>query len=215
MRGHVARAFVLGAAVVLAGCASAPRQPDTAEVRLRPAPQTLTRHQVVGEAIVTSLGGASVTLRWLSALDVAAFYGRRAGLTVPWPEEVWTEAPPVIFLLRLKNSSREELQFDPALTALVTQDGRRERAIPYEELYMRMAGAPEEAARMRSLQATLFSRFVVLGPGGQREGLLVFPVLDPKAKHVILELSSFFVGGVLSPGLFEFQVLREAAAEKP
>lgn len=207
MRGRAARAFLLGAGLLLAGCASAPR--PAAEVQIRPAPQALGRHQVVGDTIITSLGGASTMLRWLSAKGVEAFYTRRPGLIVPWPEEVWREAPPTVFLLRLRNPTREEVQFDPALALLVTQDGRRQRPIPYEEMYMRMAGKEEEAGRLRSLQATLFSRFVVVPPGGQREGLLIFPALDPNAKHLLLELSSFFVGGKLVPGLFEFQVLRE------
>jgi hypothetical protein len=166
------------------------------------------RHQVVGESIVTSLGGASVMLRWLSAKDVQAYYHSRPGLTVPWPEEIWRQSPPTVFLLRIRNAAREEVQFDPALAALVPPSGKRERPIPYEEMYMRMAGKEEEAPRLRSLEATLFSRFVVLPPGGQREGLLIFPAPEPAAKHLLLELSSFFVGGKLVPGVFEFQVLR-------
>jgi hypothetical protein len=41
--------------------------------------------------------------------------------------------------------------------------------------------------------------------------LLVFPTLGPEAKHLLLELSSFFVGGRHIPGIFEFQVLRQKA----
>jgi hypothetical protein len=126
---------------------------------------------------------------------------------------VWRQSPPTVFLLRIRNATREELQFDPSLAGLVPPSGRRERPIPYEEMYMRMAGKEEEAARLRSLEATLFSRFVVLPPGGQREGLLVFPAPEPGAKYLLLELSSFFVGGKLAPGLFEFQVLRPDKAK--
>jgi hypothetical protein len=207
----VARASVFVAALLLGACASTePRKPS--EVELRPAPQTMRGHQVVGESIVTSLGGAAVVVRWLPPRGVRTFYGQRPGLTVPWPDEIWQESPPTIFLLRLRNATREEVQFDPGLVALATPDGRRQRPIPYEEMYMRMAGQ-DEPTRLRSLEATLFSRFVVLPPGGQREGLLVFPMLDPTAKLLLLELSSFFVGGRLQPGLFEFQVLRTAKPE--
>jgi hypothetical protein len=109
----------------------------------------------------------------------------------------------------VRNQTPEEVQFDPALTALVTQQGRRERSVPYEDLYMHLAGQEGSGPRLLSLQATLFSRFVVIPPGGQREGLLVFPTLDPEAKHLGLELASFFIGGRNTPGLFEFQVLRQ------
>ncbi|MFB3817956.1 MAG: hypothetical protein ACE147_09865 [Candidatus Methylomirabilales bacterium] len=206
LRGARGRAGLF-CALLLAGCAAVP--PPRAEVLIRPAPQGLRGHQLVGETISTSLGGVATTVRWLSPRAATAYYATRPGLTAPWPEEIWREAPPTLFLLRFRNQTREEVQFDPALALLVTQEGKRERPIPYEELYMRLSGTEGDQARLRSLQATLFSRFVVLQPGGQREGLLAFPVLDAKAKHLILELGSFFVGGRIVPGHFEFQVLRE------
>ena len=73
---------------------------------------------------------------------------------------------------------------------------------------MRLAEAEDAAPRLVSLQATLLSRFVVIPPGGQREGLLLFPSVRPKVVHFLLDLSSFFVGGRVFPGRFEFQVTR-------
>jgi len=67
----------------------------------------------------------------------------------------------------------------------------------------------KSGARLVSLQATRWSRFVVIQPGGRREGLLLFPTIEPEAKHLLLELPSFFVGGRATPGRFEFQVLRQ------
>ncbi len=118
-------------------------------------------------------------------------------------------APPTVFLLRVRNQTLDEVQFDPTLAALVTQDGRRERPVSYEEMYQHLEGTEGSGARLQSLQATLLSRFVVIPPGGQREGLLAFPTLGPEAKHLLLEFASFFVGGRNVLGLFEFQVLRE------
>jgi hypothetical protein len=207
LRGPGVRAGLF-CALLLAGCATVP--PPRAEVLIRPAPQAMRGHQLVGQTISTSLGGVATAVRWLSPEAARAYYAARPGLTAPWPEEIWRETPPIVFLLRFRNHTREEVQFDPALALLATQEGKRERPIPYEELYMRLIGTEGDQARLRSLQATLFSRFVVLPPGGQRDGLLVFPVLDPKAKHLTLELGSFFVGGRIIPGHFEFQVLREA-----
>lgn len=203
-RGHVARAF-FAATFLLAGCATAPK----GEVVIRPAPQRQATHQVVGESVVASLGGAAVTIRWLAATEVEQYFESKPGLVYPWPKEIWKMAPPTVFLLRVRNQTPEDVQFDPTLAALVTQNGRRERPVSYEEMYQHLEGTEGSGARLQSLQATLLSRFVVIPRGGQREGLLVFSALGPEAKHLLLEFASFFVGGRNVPGLFEFQVLRQ------
>jgi hypothetical protein len=164
---------------------------------------------VVGESIIASLGGAAVTVRWLSAPRVGQFYAGKPGLVNPFPPEIWKDAPPTVFFVRVRNQTSEEVQFDPTLATLVTQDGRRERSIPYEEMYLRLSQAEGSGPALQSLQATLLSRFVVIPPGGQREGLLLFPALDHDAKHLLLEFASFFIGGRRTPGYFEFQVLRQ------
>ena len=73
---------------------------------------------------------------------------------------------------------------------------------------MRLQETDDAQARLLSLQATLLSRFVVISPGGQRDGLLLFSSIDPEAKLLMLDLGSFFVGGRMAPGRFEFQVVR-------
>jgi hypothetical protein len=201
----IARALVLAACLFPLSCAT-PKA--TGPPILRPNSYQASAYQVVGEAIVASLGGASVTLRWLDEGGVRSYYAGRPGLIDPWPEELWKESSPTVFLLRIGNQTREEVQFDPALVAMVDQAGERQRTIPYEEMYMRLQETEDAQARLLSLQATLLSRFVVISPGGQREGLLVFPAIDPKAKLVMLDLASFFVGGRVTPGRFEFQVVR-------
>jgi hypothetical protein len=203
-RGPFARAFCFGAAL-LGACAPGVRE----QAAVRPSLQQQATYQVVGDAVVASLGGATVTVRWLHEKAVDQYYAARQGLVHPWPRKVWQEAPPTVFALAVRNHTREEVQFDPVLAALVTQQGRRERAIPYEDLYMRLVEEEGTSPRLASLQATLFSRFVVIPPGGQREGLLVFPTLEPEAKHLVLDLASFFIGGRIVPGLFEFQVIRQ------
>lgn len=204
-RGHVARALFFTAVLLLTGCATPPK----GEVVIRPAPPRQATHQVVGEAIVASLGGAAVTVRWLAATGVEQYFASKPGLVFPWPEDIWKASPPTVFFLRVRNQTPEEVQFDPTLAALVTQDGGRERPVSYEEMYQRLEGTEGSGARLQSLQATLVSRFVVIPSGSQREGLLVFPTVGPEAKHLLLEFASFFVGGRNVSGLFEFQVLRE------
>jgi hypothetical protein len=95
------------------------------------------------------------------------------------------------------------------MAVLLAQDGGRELPIPYEEMYMRLAETDNAGPRLVSLQATLLSRFVVIRPSDQREGLLLFPTIKPEAKHLLLEFPSFFLGGRVTPGRFEFQVLRQ------
>ena len=207
-RGRVTRAVVFGVGLILSGCASTdkPLGPAT----LVPAPQSNTgTSQIVGEAIVASLSGAAVTVRWMDADAVGKYYAERPGLVSPWPQDIWKDSPPNIFLVRVKNQTHEEVQLDPAMSVLVAQDGNRALQIPYEEMYMRLAETENAGPRLVSLQATLLSRFLVIQPGGEREGLLLFPMIKPEAKHLLLELPSFFVGGRATPGRFEFQVLRQ------
>jgi hypothetical protein len=164
---------------------------------------------VVGDSIIASLGCASVTVQWLPAPEVERFYAGKPGLVNPFPKEIWKDSPPTVFLVKLRNPSPEDLHFDPGLTFLVDQGGRRGIPLSYEAMYLGMSEAERSGPALRSLEVTLFSRFVVLPSRGQREGLLVFPGLDPEAKHLLLEFASFSVGGRIAPGHFEFQVLRE------
>ena len=205
VRGGFVRLSLFGAILLVASCTSPPK----GEVSLHPIPQRHATHQVVGESILASLGGPAVIVRWLSPQEVEHYFASRPGLVSPWPQEIWKQAPPTVFLLRVRNQTPEEVQFDPTLAALVSQEGWRERPMSYEEMYLRMGGVEASGPGLRSLQATLLSRFVVMSPGGEREGLLVFPTLDPTTKYLLLELASFFVGGRSSPGLFEFQVVRQ------
>jgi hypothetical protein len=203
--GLIARALVLVVCLLPLGCASTkPTGPPV----LRPNPYQAPAYQAVGDAIVASLGGVSVTLRWLDEGGVRGYYAARPGLILPWPEELWKEAPPTVFLLRISNQTREEVLFDPGVVFLVAQGGERQPAIPYEEMYMRLQETEDAQARLLSLQATLLSRFVVISPGGQRDGLLLFAAIGPEAKLLIVDLASFFVGGRVVPGRFEFQVVR-------
>jgi hypothetical protein len=196
---------LLVAASLLAGCGSAPKAAGRPVVR--PLPQQPPTHQVVGGAIVASLGGAGVTVGWLGEEAADRYFTARPGLVPPWPRDLWKVTPPTVFLLRIRNQTREEVQFDPGNASLTNQEGERDRPIPYEEFYMRLAEEPDGDARLRSLQSALLSRFVVLPPGGQREGLLIFPTADPKTRLLVLEIGSFFVGGRSTPGLFSFQMV--------
>ena len=201
--GGWALLLALGGIALLAGCATPPKYAD---LTLRPSPQQASAAQIVGESIVVALGGADVTVQWLSQAGVEGFYAGRPGLINPFPDEVWTEAPPTVFALRVRNSSAEPLQFDPAMSLLSTESGRHLQPILYDDMYERLIDLKDSARRLQSLQATLLDRLLVVAPGRQREGLLVFLPFDPRAKRLTLELNSLYVTGRISPVFLSFQV---------
>jgi hypothetical protein len=197
---------MVGVCLAVLGCATTEKAAGPPV--LRPAPAQAPTSQIVGDAIVASLGGVGVTLRWMDEKAVRDYFAGRPGLESPWPIELWKESPPTLFLVRIRNQTRDEVQFDPAMAALSAQDGQRDRPVPYEEMYMRLTDTEDAAPRLATLQAVLLSRFLVIPPGGQKEGFLLFPTVRPEAVHFLLDLSTFFVGGRMFPGRFEFQVTR-------
>jgi hypothetical protein len=196
---------VFGGIAVLAACAAPPKSTD---LSLRPSPQQSATSQVVGESIVAALGGADVAVQWLPQAGVERFYTGRPGLSNPLPSEVWTEAPPTIFLLRIRNMLAEPVHFDPSTVLVSTGSGQRMHPVLYEEMYEQLVHLEDSAGRLQSLQATLLDRLLVVGPGGQREGIIVFRPFDPSAKQLALELGSLYLGGKATPVLFTFQVTR-------
>jgi hypothetical protein len=206
--GAWARLIALGGLALLAGCATPPK---FSELALRPTPQQPLPSQIVGERIVAGLGGADITVEYLPKAGVEHFYAEKPGLVNPFPDEVWAEAPPTVFALRVRNGSGEPLQFDPGMSLLSSDSGRHLQPLLYDDLYERLIEMKDSARRLQSLQATLLDRLLVIAPGGQREGLLVFLPFDPRAKQLTLELSSLYVTGKLTPAFFTFQVeLRKA-----
>jgi hypothetical protein len=204
-RGGWVLGLALGGIALLAGCATPPK---SADLTLRPSPQQPSASQIVGESIVVALGGVDITVQWLPQVGVERFYAGRPGLFNPFPDEVWAEAPPTVFSLRVRNSSGESLQFDPAMSLLSSDTGRHLQPILYDDMYERLIDLKDSARRLQSLQATLLDRLLVLAPGGQREGILVFLPFDPRAKQLTLELNSLYVTGRNSPAFMSFQVDR-------
>jgi hypothetical protein len=155
---------------------------------------------------------------WAADTGLFGSYGRHytdakyLGWLAKWPREtcLFATSPDVVgdaaATLALSAPMFARIRAAGYPVALVAQDGKRDRTIPYEEMYMRLADTDGAAPRLMSLQATLLSRFVVIQPGGEREGLLLFPSLKPEAVYLLLELPSFFVGGRPFPGRLEFQV---------
>jgi hypothetical protein len=147
-------------------------------------------------------------VQWLPQAGVERFYAGKPGLSNPVPDEVWTEAPPTIFHLRIRSTLAGPVQLDPSTALVSTESGQRLLPVLYEDMYEQLVDLEDSARRLQSLQATLLDRLLVVAPGGQREGLLVFRTFDPTAKQLALELTSLYLAGKVTPVVFIFQVDR-------
>lgn len=205
--GHLGRGLLLAGGILSASCGGTGQ--GLTVTAIRPVPNQPPTHQVVGDVVFASLGGAALTVGWMGESAIEQYFADRPGLVYPWPKGLWKTAPPTVFLIRVRNPTRQEVQFDPAAAQLISEKGWRSPAVRFEELYMLLqeVEGEDQESRLRSLQNTMLSRFVVLPPGGQREGLLIFQSVDPASKSTTLDLSTFFVGGKNVPGLFQFQIL--------
>ncbi|MGH2670126.1 MAG: hypothetical protein ACRDH5_13610 [bacterium] len=202
--GLLARFFSLLTAAALVACASGP----SGEARLRPGPQRLPHLRAQGDLIIATLEGASVTVQSLTPKELDAYYSGRPALVNPFKNLRDAKLQSVAFVVRIQNQGRQRVTFDPSQAQLVDQRDHRVNAIPYDELFSAFSEGDESAKTLQSLQETILINLLVVPPKLDREGLLLFPQLDPNVKSVILRLDSFYLGSAAQLLLFEFQVLR-------
>ena len=176
---------------------------------LRPGPQRLLTLQAQGDLVIATLaGGATVTVEPLTEKGLDAYYARRPTLLNPFKRLPKGAKGPLAFILRIQNVGRDRVNFDPSQALLVDQQYRRSAALSYDELYSLFSEKGESAKVLRTLEETALTNLLVVPPKLDREGLLIFPPLDPAAKAVILEVGSFYVGSAEQLLLFEFEVRR-------
>jgi hypothetical protein len=200
----VARFFSLLIVVSLAACASGP----SGDATLRPGPQRLPTLLAQGDLIIATLPGATVTVEPLTDKGLDAYYARRSTLLNPLKIFPRKTRGLLAFILRIQNVGRERVSFDPGQAALVDQQDRRSTPLSYDELYTLFSEQSESALALRTLEETILTKFLVVPPKIEREGLLLFPPVDPSAKAVILEVGSFYIGSAEQLLLFEFEVRR-------
>lgn len=175
---------------------------------LRPGPQRLPTLQAQGDLVIATLAGATVTAEPLTEKGLDAYYARRPALVNPFKILPKGSKAPLAFILRIQNVGRDRINFDPAQAWLTDQQDHRSAAFSYDELYSLFSEKGESARALRALEETVLTNFLVVPPKHDRDGLLVFPPLDPAAKMVILEVGSFYVGSAEQLLLFEFEVRR-------
>lgn len=202
--GPLARFFSLLMVVSCTACASGP----SGEAMLRPGPQRLPTLQAQGDLVIATLAGATVTAEPLTEKGLDAYYARRPALVNPFKILPKGSKAPLAFILRIQNVGRDRINFDPAQAWLTDQQDHRSAAFSYDELYSLFSEKAESARALRALEETVLTNFLVVPPKHDRDGLLVFPPLDPAAKMIILEVGSFYVGSAEQLLLFEFEVRR-------
>jgi hypothetical protein len=161
-----------------------------------------------GDLVIATLTGATVTVEPLTEKGLDAYYVRRPALPNPFKALPRGTKAPLAFILRVQNVGRDRVHFDPGQAWLTDQQNRRLAAFLYDELYSLFSEKGESTKVLRALEETVLTNLLVIPPKLDREGLLVFPPLDPTVKTVILELGSFYVGSTEQLLLFEFEIRR-------
>ena len=204
LNGPLARFFSLLMVLSCTACASVP----SGEAMLRPGPQRLPTLRAQGDLVIATLAGATVTAEPLTDKDLDAYYARRPALVNPFKQRPKGIKGPLAFILRIQNVGRERVNFDPGQAWLTDQQDHRSAVLSYDELYSLFSEKGESAKVLRALEETVLTSLLVVPPKVDREGLLIFPPLDPAAKMVILDVGSFYVGSTEQLLLFEFEVRR-------
>lgn len=175
---------------------------------LRPGPQRLPTLLAQGDLVIATLQGATMTVQPLSREGLDAYYSRRPALVNPFKTLPKDANRPLAFIVRIQNLGRDRINFDPNQALLVDQQNHRAVALSYDELYGMLSQGNEPAKALQALEETVLTNYVVVPPKIDREGLLLFPPLEPGAKAIILEIGSFYIGSAEQLLLFEFEVLR-------
>ena len=188
----------------LAACASGP----TGEATLRPGLQRLPHLRTQGDLVIATLQGVAITVQPLTTKELDAHYVRRPSLINPFKTLPKAAGRPLAFNVRIQNQGRDRVTFDPSQAWLVDQKGHRTTALPYDELHSVFSEGDQAQPALQALQETVLTNFLVVPPKLDRQGLLLFPLLEPEAKSLILEMGSFYIGSAEQLLLFEFEVRR-------
>lgn len=195
--------FLVGLSVLLAACATTADRPKGRF--LSPAPQSLPSNTVTGDLIIAQLERATVSLRALSWEALQRFYGAQRDLVNPFADLPAGKPRPTAFVLHLRNDSSDALSFDPTAATLADQEGRRQPPLDYPALYDTLHSLEGGAERLRAIQRTVLTATVIVSPGGERRGLLLFPELRAEARAVLVDLAGLYRGS--APQLLVFQFL--------
>lgn len=137
---------------------------------------------------------------WLTRIDEptrARYVQRRTGLDFdPFATAPGRTGGFISFHVVLENKSEERMIFQPQATWLHTntRDMQRPLDLPSIVSAYHMADRPIPT-NIDRIRAAIFDGEVVLGPGEQRDALMIFREFDPKAKRFQVD-----IGAVLTRG---------------
>jgi hypothetical protein len=161
-----------------------------------------------GDLVIATLPGATVTVEPLTEQALDAYYAQRPNPLNPLKILPKKTKGLLAFMLRIQNVGRDRISIDPGQAVLVDQQDRRSAALSYDELYGVLSEVRNSAKALQAVEETVLTKFLVVPPQLDREGLLLFPPPDPAAKAVILEVGSFYIGSAEQLLLFEFEIRR-------
>jgi len=208
-----AGALLVAAAALLAGCFTfGMGGSPLGEPSLRPAHQHSAQSQVVGNAVVASYQGLTVSMEPLSPEHLDLLYQNRPGIVNPLKNLPAGVPPPIAFRVSVRNRSRQPAQLEPVMFTLTDQEGLRTRPMHYQDFYQLFADMPDAEQRLRSVDATTLSSFLTVASGAERDGFLYIPPMPESSRLLILELGSLYLGSREVPFLAEFEVVRTKAS---
>jgi hypothetical protein len=211
--GAGAAALLAAAAALLAGCFTfGMGSPPLGEPSLRPAHQHSPQSQAVGNAVVASYQGLTVSLEPLSPEHLDLLYQNRPGIVNPLKKLAPGVPQPIAFRVILRNRSRQPAQIEPAMFTLTDQEGLRGRPMHYQDFYQLFADLPDAEERLRSVDATTLSSFVTVASGAEKDAFLYFPPMPESSRLLVLELGSLYLGAREVPFMAEFEVVRTKAS---
>ena len=188
----------------VSGCASAP----TGEATLRPGPQRLPYLQTQGDLVIATLQGVTVTVQPLTPKELDAYYLRRPALVNPFKTLPKLAKRPLAFIVRIQNQGRDRVTFDPGQALMIDQQNHRTTPLSYDELYSIFSEGNQPDQALQAIQEIVLTNLLVIPPKLDRQGLLLFPLPEPRTKSLILEMGSFYIGSAEQLLLFEFEVRR-------
>jgi hypothetical protein len=137
-----------------------------------------------GNTVVYNMLGSDVRIRYLDDADIDLFFLRH-DLTNPFLSAPEMRDAFNMFLVTFVNRSDEEITFNPTSCAVYVNGTYYRGAMDYAEVVVGFRRlAPEADATV--FKKSMFSVTIDIAPGASVEGLLVFPSMPRKTKHIVV-----------------------------
>ncbi|MBN1882903.1 MAG: hypothetical protein JW885_12070 [Deltaproteobacteria bacterium] len=155
-----------------------------------------------GHTVVYDMLGNDVKIRYLDDTDIDLFFMKH-DLSNPFLSAPEMRDAFNLFLVTFVNRSNEEITFNPVSCAIYVDGSYFRGALDYAEVVVGFRRlAPEADAT--SFKKSMFSAALDIEPGTSIEGLLVFPSMPRKTKHIVVMVKGIIFSGTSYSIPFEF-----------